>query len=519
MAAETAFPFARTVPFLCVTPNPASMLYPALIQTQWKNFARALRGKNVWISSLVLLPLVLYFVFVLIALGFYFDKFFDPLEHRLGSVGRVNAQAIPIFISTFIFRFFFQRPPRIQAQPYLHLPISRSRLVRYFQVASLASFHNLYPFVFLLPFWSVHVVGQVPPSKGDFFWLAGTALCLFLLHYLNTYVRVALDKRSKPFLIAAVIIVAAYIIDQVLDIHGINLISSAIFDALLFGNPWVLGALALLTIATYMVSSRALLQNLVQDSGPAQRQVRVIPSALDFGSNDVSNLIVFELKMMWRNKRPRQYVLVSILVSTVYSAILLSDYNTFYGSLMSAIIGLFASGVFALNYGQLMFAWESRYFDGFLSRDIKPRQMVLAKLAILQGSCLLLFLISLPLFVWLAQELITLHVAFLFYNAGVTSVLMLALGIRNRRRLDASKGHFLNYEGFSFLHWLWVIPTVIPPALLLFFLEYQPGVALALIAGIGLLSMLLSWPWSMMLARTLSHRKHLMAAGFRSYEH
>ncbi len=248
-----------------------------------------------------------------------------------------------------------------------------------------------------------------------------------------------------------------------------------------------------------------------------QRQ-RALPGVLTFGRSPIGNLIVLEMMMMWRNKRTKQYVLISIGVSTAYTALLLSDYNAIFGNVMAAAVGLFASGVFALNYGQLMFAWESRYFDGLLARKIQLQHMVLAKFMVLMGSCLGLFVLSLPLFFWLAPNLLMLHVAFLFYNAGVTSILMLALAVFNRKRVNSAEGSFFNYQGFSLMHWLWIIPTILPPALLLFFLEATPETAMSFIAMLGLISMLLIWPWSMVLSRFLARRKYLMAAGFRSVE-
>ena len=134
------------------------------------------------------------------------------------------------------------------------------------------------------------------------------------------------------------------------------------------------------------------------------------------------------------------------------------------------------------------------------------------------GSCLVLFVLSLPLFFWLAPNLLMLHVAFLFYNAGVTSILMLALAVFNRKRVNSAEGSFFNYQGFSLMHWLWIIPTILPPALLLFFLEATPETAMSFIAMLGLISMLLIWPWSLVLSRFLTRRKYLMAAGFRSVE-
>lgn len=504
--------FKRRIP--CIP-----MIYVALLRNQWKSFVRSLKGKRLWLISLGLIPVVLYVVLVLVILGLFFDAIVRVPKGVLGSLSLLNAHLLSILFSMMVLRFFFQRPPRVEVHPYLHLPIERFQLVRYFQVVSLASLHNLYPLFFFIPFWSRYVVGSPWGPRAAFVWLAGLLLCLLLSHYLNTLIRVVVDRYGKVFLGLAVALVGFQLLDQAMGLHLVTRVSSRLFDPLAQGDGRPLYLLAALTLITLVASSHALLHSLRKGRGTTtQHRQRVLPSTLAFGRSPIRNLIVLEMMMMWRNKRTKQYVLISIGVSTAYTALLLSDYNAIFGSLMAAAVGLFASGVFALNYGQLMFAWESRYFDGLLARMIQLQHMVLAKFMVLMGSCLALFLVSLPLFFWLAPNLLMLHVAFLFYNAGATSMLMLALSVFNRRRVNAAEGSFFNYQGFSIMHWFWIIPTILPPALLLFFMEGTPDAALSVIAAFGLLSMLLAWPWSMVLARVLSRRKYLMAAGFRSYE-
>jgi hypothetical protein len=198
---------------------------------------------------------------------------------------------------------------------------------------------------------------------------------------------------------------------------------------------------------------------------------------------------------------------------------MLTESQVFKSSAISAVVGIFASGTFALNYGQLMFSWESTYFDGFLARNIRPEELILAKLMLLQGSCLVFFLLSLPLFMLLSPELLLLHVTFLFYNAGITSVLMLALAVRNQRRVNISKsGSFFNYEGFSIMHWVWILPTIAPPAILLHLLQSINWTALLFIGGLGVTSLVLSKRWSQYFTERLLDRKYVMALGFRQYE-
>ena len=220
--------------------------------------------------------------------------------------------------------------------------------------------------------------------------------------------------------------------------------------------------------------------------------------------------------MIFRNKRPRHYFLMSILFSTAYLLFLLINPQTSRGAVFGAIIGLFASGGFALNYGQLMFAWESTFFDGLLVRHGNLADIVKAKFVLLQSSCAVLFLFSMPVFALLRPELIPLHVAFLLYNMGVTCVLIMLLAIRNRKRVDIQKrGSFFNYEGFSAMHWVWLLPVAVPPTILLYVLHAAPATALIVISIFGGASMIVSPLWVDYFSNRLARNRYEMSTGFR----
>jgi hypothetical protein len=203
------------------------------------------------------------------------------------------------------------------------------------------------------------------------------------------------------------------------------------------------------------------------------------------------------------------------MFSTVYLVFFLAWPGLFEGPALGAVIGLFASGGFVLNYGQLMFAWDSSYMDGMLSRAIRLRVLTRAKTIVLQASCLLLFVVSLPVFLWLRPDLVPLHVAFLFYNAGITTQIILELATRNNDGIDLGRdGGFFNYEGFSAKHWIWFFPTALPPTILLFLLRDTPQVAWTALAALGLLGLLTTELWTRRHARRVHARKHAMLAGF-----
>jgi hypothetical protein len=164
-----------------------------------------------------------------------------------------------------------------------------------------------------------------------------------------------------------------------------------------------------------------------------------------------------------------------------------------------------------------MFSWESSYFDGLATRDITTETMVRAKYVLLQSSCVVFFLISLPIF-WLARpDLLLLHAAFTLYNIGITSSLVVLLAVYNRRRIELWRsGSFFNYEGFSLLHWLWIIPIAVPPLAIMLALPRAQGHAGLLVALTGLLGLLLTPVATSLLADKIFRRRYVMLSGFRA---
>lgn len=311
--------------------------------------------------------------------------------------------------------------------------------------------------------------------------------------------------------------IATTFVDETAGIGLQQRASEYLFSHILSGDLLSLGLLFMLT-AFVMTASTILLFQSINKSEDSARNTRArvrsfeVPS--EWGLH--GQLVRIELLLMWRNRRPRHYLFVSLLFSTMYLIFMMGSPMAFSGAAFGAILGLFASGGFALNYGQLMFGWDSTHYPAFLSRNVSFQAIVRAKLTVLQLSCLVLFVASLPLFIWLRPNLVPVHFAFLFYNAGVTTVLIMELASRNRQRVDIGKsGGFFNYEGFSAKHWLWFIPTALPPLLFLIVMDGSPRLGLIILAALGFTSLLLTQGWTRYFARGLMARKHRMLEGFQ----
>jgi hypothetical protein len=494
------------------------MLYLQLLQHQRKQMLRVIRSKYQWIGIVGLLLLAGYVAFLFMASGFVFREMLRQMNVSTRAVPFINEHLLTVFVSLFLLRFFLQRSPRLQIFPYLHLPITPGRLITFFQFQSLLSLHNLLPLLFFVPFWVRHMVFTWRiPLPGALCWMAGVLAVLIGSHYGNTYLRAIIDRNAQQFTGVAAVIASLIVLDYAADASVLAGISNSIFGTLLNG-AWLMAALlALLAWSLILASTDALKNRLTAeeqapDAAPSWLQ---LPFSTKRGT--VGNLMLLEMKLMWRNKRPRMFFLSAVIFGMLYSGIMLFHAERFASPFTLAVIGVFASGMFTLNYGQLMFSWESGYYDGMLSRAHTPRDLVKAKLLLLQFATAAFFFISLPMFMLLAPHLVGLHVAFLFYNTGVTCTLMMLLAISNQKRVDLRRqAALLNYEGFSLAHFLWFVPTLVPPALLLYMAGTSQQAGLYVVTLAGLAGLMLTDKLNEVFARMLVRRKYVMASGFRN---
>lgn len=468
---------------------------------------------------IVIAVMMVYSAFILLTLGFFFDRFSIQLWPNITPVDVVNRSLLAGFVSLFFIRFLFQKTPRMKITPYLHLPLQRRDLILFFQSASLMSIHNFYPLLFFIPFWMRYVAAEGPLS-GHLMWISAVCLLIVASHFANLLLRSTLRHRAGLFYIWLSLFITLAFINETAGIGLQQRISEFLFGSILSGDFTSLALLASFMGFVVVASTVSLFRSVKgmgEASAPEQSLVRSFDVPEEWGV--LGQLIRMELLLMWRNRRPRHYLFVSLLFSTMYLIFMLSTGGSISAAAFAALLGLFASGGFVLNYGQLMFGWDSTHYPAMVTRNVPFHEMVRAKLIVLQLSCLLLFLASLPLFIWFRPDLVPLHFAFLFYNAGVTTILILELATRNSQRVDiARSGGFFNYEGFSAKHWLWFIPTALPPVLFMQVLSGSPRVALVSLAGLGLVSILFSRGWTRYFARGLHHRKHSMLEGFSSRE-
>ena len=491
------------------------MLYHNLLRHQWKEFIRNPSWSGISVAYAIFLGLVvLYFLLSLALAGAFIGHLLTSQDPAADVVRVVNQHLLSGFLLLFLVRFLFQNTPQIKISPYLHLPISRPALARFFSFAALFHQHNLLPLAFFIPFWIVNLVLDYPASTS-LSWLAAIVAGLGLSNYLVICINLALIRRALPVWLLGGGTCGLIALDYWQQWGYTGALSSAVFDSLLGpGGPVLALALLAATGLLFGLTCR-LLKDHLHDEAPYEkvstaRSQSLLDRLADLGP--VGRLMALEIKLAIRNKRPRQTLWASLMLVPIgLINFMLLPHGSSDFPFLHYLWGFLLTSGFVVNYGQFMFGWESLYFDGHLARPVHFRHLLWAKLLLLQISCPVLALICLPFLLVLTPELLVAYSVFLLYNIGFSTACMLFFATMNRKRLYIAPSSFFDQQGTSLHHLLAIIPLLAPPVVLMLATDYGP----LSLAGGGLLCWTLSPVWVRLLTHRLQKCKYRMAAGFR----
>jgi hypothetical protein len=490
--------------------------YARLLRHRWRRFQRGSQAGPGRVKRWILGFFGVYIAGSLAACGWVYYRIVGRVQPGTDPVAVANGLMLSAAVALLVLRFFTQRSTSMKMAPYLARPVPRKAVVRFVQASSLASLLNVFAPAFLVPLWYRSVLGGPfgAPAPEAWAWLAAVGMLVLFTHYANNALRLLLAQNVRAFAWLAATGGALLVADRVAGTRLVPRASIALFGGLLDGQFAWLAVPAGLLAAAWGASGHLLRRSLRRSDGGEQAGAATVPAAFARRRGATRNLMLLELKLIARNRRPFTLVGISALLIVTYGPLLLVGRDLF--SVIDAVTGLFATGLLAASYGQLMFAWESRHFDGLQARPIRPRTRMRAKLLLLQCGCVASLLVAGPFFVWLAPDLLLLSAGFLLYNLGITCPFVLFFSLWNRERLAPQRSGFFNYEGLSVQHWIGSLPVFVPPLVLA--LALSEAWLLAGVSVVGLLGMALGPTWTRAFARLFSKHRHAMGTGFRRGE-
>lgn len=479
------------------------------IVSAWR--AGFLRGG--WGGKILLILAAIYFLFIAISLAIVLPYLAEEHNHHLPAVDFSARFVLYYFIGDLFLRLNTQGAQKIHLHHYVLLPISFKTMVRYILGWSFLSVYVLGHVVILLPF-ALQVIAPAHDLFVTTFWLitlfsivAGNTLLVG--HFQRLFANKSIFK-FLPLVLLAIFGAEVYLVDGLLrDVSQVVAL------------PFLKTPLALLLVAypvlAYRISKRYLLKNKYSESWRVKAEEGSLWSKLDWqGKSRVAQLLSTEWKLITRHKRTRTAALTSVLF-LFYGLFMYKDPTS--SSPSNLFVAFFMISFSALNYGQYLIAWESRFFDGLLTRSLSLKDYFNAKWRLLFVLTIIPYVLSL-FYGFIHPKYLIIHSVAFIYSVGVNSYVMLFFATYQRKSIDLNSGSAFNYQGASALQFLIIIPLLVFPLALYGLIAWPFGEAAGWIAvsALSLISLSCHKLWIKGTVANFREKKYNMADAFRSKE-
>ena len=477
----------------------------------WKEKLRSpFWQKNIFIN--ILLGFIgIYLALNILMLGFFADKIVAEVFPNQDVLAAFNRLLFYYFGFDIVIRFFLQQLPVMSIQPYLALPVKKSILLHFPLVRSIFNFLNLFALLLILPFFFKVVLSTQSPLYSVS-WIVSVISFIAFNNFLNFTAKKYFVK--KPLLVILWIVALSIFI--YLDIAKIISISSLFGNALGLLNQTALFVLlpVALAVVSYYIVYELLRRNAYIEG--VEKQNNTKSTSFQFLSNYglIGTLIGSELKLIFRNKRPKSIFYLSIFF-LLYGFIFYNDQylNSPY---MLTFVGIFLTSNLAMFFYQFAFSWESSFYDMFLVHRISTFNFVLAKYYLFAILCVSSYLLTLP-YAFISSKIAFINSAMLFYNVGITSIILFFAGTFSTSSIDLGRGQFMNYQGTGAHHFLMMIPLFAIPMVIILLFDIAGAKEFGFygIAIIGAVAILLHKQLVGFISNRLVKRKFIMSSGFR----
>jgi hypothetical protein len=455
------------------------------LNLEWKAFFRSASfGKSLGVKLLMGF-FAIYFMVVFLGIGIMLYSGLKKLYPEQDPLIIVNNFLFFWILGDLLFRFFFQKLPVMSVKPLLTLPIGRNKIVNYVLGKSALSFFNFLPLFAIVPFSIMLLVNDYPVG-AVLAWVLALVLTTLIINYLNFIIESFSSETELSFLPIILITGGLFAIDYFELLSFKNLIGSA-FNAI-YQSPLLIGILVLILVALFVLNSKLLHKKLFLDSGLKTQVKEVNASNLEWTKNfgDIAPFMQLDLRLIWRNKRTKSSVWM-LALGLLYGLFFYPNptYNNM--PFFFIFIGIFSTGIFLINFGQFVPAWDSGYYKLLMSQNIKYEQYLKSKFTLMALSVVILFVLGIP-YVYFGWKILLAHFAAAIYNIGINTHVILWGGAFNRKKIDLSQKAAFNYQGTGAVQWLIGIPLLVLPmiifALLNWLLSFEIACLVLIVMGV-----------------------------------
>ncbi|MEQ8238142.1 MAG: DUF5687 family protein [Cyclobacteriaceae bacterium] len=478
---------------------------------QWKEKVRSsFWQKNIFLNILLGI-LGLYFVANIVVVSLFADKILLKIYTDRNVVEAFTGLLFYYFSFDLIVRFLFQQLPTISIQPYLTLPIKKSLLLHYPLLRSITSFFNVFAVLLFLPFF-IKNIWFTQSFQFSFTWI----IIALSLVGTNNFLNFSLKKYFSKIPLLILTFLGALALIIYLDITNVYSFSDYFAEVVYYlsaNSLFVILPVSILALSYY--SAYSFLRNHAYIEDPHSKAAAKSAGLTIFDQfGEIGQLIGLEVKMVLRNKRPKSLLYIGgffVLYGFMfYRKENLEDY------FIMSFMGLLLTSWFSINYGQYLFSWESAYFDAILANKIGSFNYIKSKHLFFSLTSILGYLTILP-YAFISYKIALINAAFLVFNIGITSVIILFFCLFNKSYIDLGKSQMMNFQGTGVVQYLLLIPIAGLPFLIAFLCNALGGLQYYYyaIAAVGFLGIVFNKNIIQSIANKFERRKYKMAAGFR----
>ena len=433
------------------------------ISLEWKQYIRSSYWqKNIFLNIL----LVIFGIFILLSflgLGFGLYPLLKEIYPEADPFIIVNGFIFYWVIADLLLRFFLQKLPVMTVKPLLVLPISKFRIVNYVLGKSATSFFNFLPLFAIVPFTLV-LSFEGYNSNLLIVW----GLTLFIIVLINNFLNFIIESLSAKTELSFLPILASSAILYGLNFFEIINFSELLSIGVLFitDHPLFILIPIILLALVYTVNYKILRKGLFIDVSLNKSTKEVSTSSLEWTRifGDVAPFVQLDLKLLWRNKRPRSAVFI-LVIGLLYGLFFYPQPIYREMPIFFVFIGIFVTGIFLMNFGQFIPAWDSGYYKMLMSQNIKYEEYLKSKYTLMALSVIIMFVLSIP-YVYFGWEILVAHFAAAVYNLGINTYVILFAGSYNRKKINLDQRAAFNYQGTGAVQWLIGLPLMGLPVLI-----------------------------------------------------
>ena len=485
------------------------------ISHQWKQARRSPFWQKSVAINLVLGFLIGLILLEVLGLGIMLRSILEEIYPEQNLVNVFNGALLYYFAIDLILRYLMQALPVMAAQPYFHLPVRKSVIVNYILIKSKLFILNYLPLLILIP-WAISTVAVEYSSMQALQWLFGLIFLIFTNNYIIVYIKRQLF--SRPWIVAVFgFILIGFVLLDYLNVYSISLISEQLFLKLIT-IPWAILLPFVLLLLVYILNFAYLRSRMYIEEISIKKHRRVDSMA---GINylkslgRVGELIAFELKLYWRNKRPKT-LLYLFPIFLLYGLFFYPQEQFMDWGGMLVFVGIFITGGIAMSIGNYFLGWESSFFDAILANNIDFEKYFRAKYMIMLGASVFSYVVTLP-YAFFSLDILYINSMCFLMNIGVNAYVILFFCSNNRKRMDLSRGAAFNYQGVGASQFLIMLPLLLLPVILYALLTvYLDKIAAVSILGLlGVIGLLFHKTLMNKVVARFRRRKYIIAEGFR----